>query len=72
MARGWRSDDQTHGIKLSTGGQRRGWTAAEVEAFEARWAPGTLERTAYTLLRHTGRRGAEIVRMTWADIDQLG
>ena len=32
MARGWRSDDPTHGIKLGTGGQRRGWTAAEVEA----------------------------------------
>jgi hypothetical protein len=72
IARGWRSDDPTHGIKLGIGGHRRGWTAAEVGAFEARWAPGTRERTAYTLLRHTGRRGAKIVRMAWADIDRLG
>lgn len=72
IAHGWRSDDPTQGIKLSTGGQRRGWTAIEIEAFEARWAQGTRERTAYTLLRHTGRRGAVIARMTWADIDRLG
>lgn len=72
IARGWRSDDPTHGIKLGIGGHRRGWNAAEVGAFEARWAPGTRERTAYTILRHTGRRGAKIVRMTWADIDRLG
>lgn len=72
IARGWRTDDPTQGIKLSTGGQRCGWTAIEIEAFEARWAPGTRERTAYTLLRHTGRRGAVIARMTWVDIDRLG
>lgn len=72
IARGWRSDDPTHGIKVGTRGQRRAWTAAEVGAFEALWAPGTRERTAYTLLRHTGRRGAKIVRMAWADIERLG
>lgn len=72
IAHGWRSDDPTRGIKLQSGGQRRGWTATEIAAFEARWLPGTRQRTAYTLLRLTGRRGAEIARMTWADIGRLG
>lgn len=72
IARGWRLDDPTHGIKLGIGGHRRGWTAAEVGAFETRWVPGTRERTAYTLLRHTGRHGAKIVRMAWADIERFG
>lgn len=72
IAHGWRSDDPTQGIKFLSGSRRRGWTAAELAAFEARWAPGTRERTAYVLLRYTGRRGAEIARTTWADFDRLG
>ncbi|MDX2257931.1 MAG: hypothetical protein NW205_03345 [Hyphomicrobiaceae bacterium] len=72
IAHGWRSDDPTRGIKTPSGGRRRGWTSTEIAVFEARWAPGTRERTAYTLLLHTGRRGAEIAPMTWADIDRLG
>ncbi len=72
IAHGWRADDPTQGIKLPPGGHRRPWTAAEIAAFEARWPEGTREHAAFTMLRQTGRRGAEIVRMTWADIDRLG
>lgn len=72
IAHGWRADDPTQGINLPPGGHHRPWTAAEIAAFEARWPAGTRQHAAFTLLHHTGRRGAEIVRMTWADIDRLG
>ena len=72
IAHGRRSDDPTQGIVLRSGSRRLGWTATQIAAFETRWAPGTRERTAHTLLRHTGQRGAVVARMTWADIDRLG
>jgi integrase len=72
IAHVWRADDPTRGIKVPPEGHHRPWTTTEIAAFEARWPEGTLQHAAFTLLRQTGRRGADIVRMTWADIDRLG
>lgn len=38
-------------------------TAEEMEAFEARWAAGTMQRLAFALLRYTGQRRSDVVRM---------
>jgi integrase len=39
------------------------WTDQDLAAFEARWALGTRERLAYELLRFTGLRRGDIVRL---------
>ena len=41
----------------------RAWTAAEMEQFEQRWPVGTKERLAYELIKHTGQRRSDIVRL---------
>lgn len=39
------------------------WTAADCAAFEARWPLGTRERLAYAVLRYTGLRRGDAVRL---------
>lgn len=41
----------------------RQWTLAEIEAFEAHWAVGTVPRLALALLLYTGQRRSDVVRL---------
>jgi integrase len=47
-------------------GEWRAWTDEECEQFEARWAPGTMERRAYALAIYTGQRLTDLVGMARA------
>jgi integrase len=49
--RGWKSEPHLR------------WLGEHLEAFEARWAPGTRERAAYELLLGTGQRCSDVCRM---------
>ncbi len=44
------------------------WTMEDCAAFEATHAPGTPQRLAYALLRHTGQRRSDVVCMGWQHI----
>jgi enterobacteria phage integrase len=61
--RGYRSDNPAARIKLFKGGTHRAWTPEERARFEARWALGTLQRTAYALSLYTGQRRADVAAM---------
>jgi integrase len=47
-------------------GEWRAWTDDECVAFEKRWAPGTMQRRAYTLALYTGQRLSDLVLMSRA------
>jgi len=47
-------------------GEWRAWTDDELEAFESRWKPGTMQRRAFALALYTGQRKGDLVAMTWA------
>lgn len=68
VERDYRRDNPSTGIKVLKSGEHRAWTAEELEAFEARWAPGTLERTAYALALYSGQRRTDVARMSPASI----
>jgi integrase len=72
IALGWRQDDPTLGIKRVRLGSIHSWTDPEIAAFEARWAPGTFERTAFSLLLYTGQRVSDVIRMAWNHIGSDG
>jgi integrase len=69
IGNGWRQNDPTLGIKRFKGGTFHTWSDTEIEAFEARWPAGTSERLAFALLLYTGQRRSDVVRMSWADIE---
>lgn len=66
---GWRTDDPSLHLKKYKGGEHHTWTDEEIAQFEAHWPIGTLQRTAFSLLLYTGQRRADVVRMTWPQID---
>jgi integrase len=53
-------------MKLLKVGEWRAWTDEECAAFEGPWAPGTMERRAYTLALYTGQRKSDLVLMARA------
>ena len=53
-------------MKPLAGGSYRDWTDDECEAFEARWASGTMQRRAYALAVFSGQRRSDLVAMTRA------
>jgi integrase len=65
---GLRNDNPVAGIKQYRLGTRHTWTDAELAAFEARWAHGTRERLAYTLLAYLGQRIGDTALMKRGDI----
>jgi enterobacteria phage integrase len=66
---GWLKFDPTIGMKRMKLGRIRGWTDAELEAFERRWPIGTMQGTAFALMLYTSQRGLSDVRcMMWSDI----
>lgn len=66
--RGLLEENPALGIKMMKVGEWRAWRDLELEAFEAKWALGTLERTGYALALYTGQRRADLVRLSWASI----
>ena len=50
-------------MKELPGGEWRAWTDEECAAFEKRWAPGTMQRRAYSLALYTGQRLSDVVAM---------
>lgn len=65
--REYREDNPASRIRLFKGGEFRDWTDEELQRFEARWAPGTRQRLAYSLLLYTGQRRQDVAAMTEHD-----
>jgi enterobacteria phage integrase len=65
----WIDYDPTVGVKAFRSKEIHTWTDAELEQFERRWAPGTKQRLAYSLLLYTGQRGSDTYLMSHTDID---
>ncbi len=66
----WRSDDPTFGIrkmKIKNGGFRA-WTDNDISKFEEKWAVGTRERLALSLLLYTAQRRSDVVKMGWQHV----
>jgi integrase len=53
-------------VKELKGGEYRSWTDEECAQFEARWAPGRMQRRAYAVALYTGQRRSDQVAMTRA------
>jgi hypothetical protein len=51
-------------MKLLKVGEWRAWAPEECDAYEKRWAGGSMQRRAYTLARYTGQRKSDLVLMT--------
>jgi integrase len=68
MALKWIEIDPTIGVTSYSSKEFHTWTDAELEQFEARWAPGTRQRLAYSLHLYTGQRGSDICPMAHTDI----
>jgi integrase len=62
----YRQDNPALRLKTFKLGEHRAWTDAELAAYEARWAPGTMPRRAYALARYTGQRCGDVAAMTRA------
>lgn len=69
IVNGWRKDDPTIGIRKFREGEYHSWTDAEIEQFEAHWALGTIQRTAFALHLYTGQRRDDVRQMTWNDAE---
>lgn len=65
---GVRSDDPTLRIKTFPEREFHTWTEEEIAQYEARWALGTRERTAFSLHLYTGQRRSDVARMAWTDV----
>src|SRR5262245_50165512 len=72
MDNGMRRDDPTLRLKPFAEGQIHTWTDEEIAMYEAYWAAGTRERTAFALLLYTGQRLADVGRMSWRDREGEG
>ena len=66
--RDFRKDNPAKGIKPLKLGRFRSWTDEELDAFEARWPLGTLERTGYALALYSGQRRTDVARLKWSAI----
>ncbi len=62
----WIENSPAAGMELLKVGEWRAWTDEECKTFEARWAPGTMERRAYALAVYTGQRLTDLVTMARA------
>jgi hypothetical protein len=62
----WIEHNPALGVKKFKLGEHRAWSDCECAAFEARWAPGTMERRCYVLARCSGQRAGDLARMTRA------
>jgi integrase len=62
---GWRGDNPVTETEITRKRDRgiKGWTEADIEAFEAHWAEGTRERLAMALCLYTGQRRSDVIRM---------
>lgn len=62
---GWRADNPVTETEITRKRDRgiKGWSEAEIAAFEAHWAEGTRERLAMALCLYTGQRRSDVVRM---------
>jgi enterobacteria phage integrase len=67
MALGWIDRDPTAGAKSYRSKEIHTWTEEEISIFERRWAKGSRERLAFSLLLYTGQRGSDVHRMLWND-----
>jgi enterobacteria phage integrase len=66
--RNFRKDNPALGIKELKGGRYRAWTDDELQAFEEKWAVGTIERTTFALALYTGQRRGDLARLKWSMI----
>jgi integrase len=64
----WIDHDPTSGVKAYRSKEFHTWTDDELQQFEARWAMGTKQRLAYSLLLYTGQRGSDAHLMAHGDI----
>ena len=55
---GYRTDNPAVNFTLWKLGEHRAWADEECGTFEARWAPGTMQRRAYMLAKYTGQPAA--------------
>lgn len=55
-------------LKPKAPGGHRTWREDEIEAYEAHWPRGTLQRRAFTLALYTGAAAADLVRLGWINI----
>lgn len=67
---GYRTDNPAARMKLFKLGEWRSWTDEELQAFEAHWPSGSMQRRAYALALYTGQRRADVVAMTRSHIDR--
>lgn len=68
----WTTHDPTLKIEKQAEGTHHTWTDEEIEAFEAQWPLGTVQRTAFALLLFTGQRVSDVARMAWVDVNPAG
>ena len=66
--RGYRKDSPAMKIKMMRATPFRSWTNDELEAFEAKWPLGSMERTGYALALYSAQRRADLVEISWASI----
>lgn len=65
----WIESDPTY--KMTRNPQTDGhktWPAAVMAKYEARWAIGTRQRTAYALALWLGNRASDVTRLKWSDL----
>ena len=64
----WIEADPTYKLKYRPKLKgHRAWTDAELQAFEAKWQPGTVEYLGYALALYTGQRRGDLAAMRcWA------
>jgi hypothetical protein len=62
----WIEASPAAGMKLLKVGEWCAWTDEKCKQFEARWAPGTMERRAYALAVYAGQRKTDLVAMARA------
>jgi integrase len=64
-SRGFRHSDPAKGVKELKAGSYRSWTDQEIEAYQARWGLGTIQRLIFDLALYSGQRRGDLVAMTW-------
>lgn len=66
--RGFREDNPASKISMMKLGRYRAWSDEELDAFEARWPLGAIQRTGYALALYTAQRRGDLVRLKWSSI----
>jgi integrase len=69
----WIEADPTYKLKYRPKLKgHRAWTDAELQAYEAKWQPGTIEYLGYALALYTGQRRGDLAAMRWSAFDGAG